>query len=91
MAEIEYDPAKRAATLTERGLDMDRAGEVFDLPHLSFQDIRYDYGEDRWVTIGQLDGRMIVMAWTLRSGTLRVISMRKANDREKARYGPRLD
>ena len=91
MAEIEYDPAKRAATLDERGLDMARAGEVFDLPHLSFQDIRYDYGEDRWVTIGQLDGRMIVMAWTPRSGALRVISMRKANDREKARYGLRLD
>lgn len=91
MTAIEYDPAKHAATLTERGLDMARAGEVFDLPHLSFQDIRYDYGEDRWVTIGYLDDRMIVMAWTLRTGALRVISMRKANDREKARYGPRLD
>lgn len=90
MSEIEYDPAKRAATLFKRGLDMARAGEVFSLPHLSFQDIRYEYGEDRWITIGTLDDRMIVMAWTPKPGALRVISLRKANDREKARYEPRL-
>ncbi len=40
--EIDYDPAKRATTLDERGLDMAHAGEVFDGPHLTFEDDRQD-------------------------------------------------
>ena len=46
---------------------MAMAGEVIGLPHLSFQDIRYDYGEDRWVTIGQLDGALLHKSWCERT------------------------
>ncbi len=88
---IDYDPAKRDMTLAERGLDMADAGEVFDGTHITIPDIRFDYGEERFVTIGRLAGRMVVLAWTPRRDTTRIISMRKANDREKKRYGPRLD
>ncbi len=87
---LEYDPEKRARTLVERGLDMERAGEVFDAPHLTVPDRRQDYGEDRFVTVGQLDGRMVVLVWTWRGPSIRVISMRKGNVREQERYGPRL-
>ncbi len=88
---IEFDPAKRTATLAERQLDMAEAGEVFEGDTLTFPDIRFDYGEERFVTIGFLRGRMVVLAWTPRGEARRIISMRKANDREIAKYGPRFD
>ena len=42
------------------------------------------------VTIGYLGGRMVVLAWTVRGAARRIISMRKANEREKEKHGPRL-
>ena len=87
---IEFDAAKRAATLQARGLDMARAGEVFAGATLTVEDDRRDYGEDRFITIGFLDGAMVVLVWTLREGAQRIISMRKANERERTLYGPRF-
>lgn len=87
---IEFDAAKRAGTLEERGLDMARAGEVFDGATLTIEDDRMDYGEPRYITIGFLDERMVVLVWTPRGDVHRIISMRKANDREKAIYEPRF-
>ena len=88
---IEADPDKRAETLRERGLDMKAAGPVWDGPHLTFEDDRHNYGEVRLITLGYLEGRMVVVAWTRRGDRRRVISMRKANARERARYGPRIE
>lgn len=87
---IEFDPAKRMATLEARGLDMADAGKVFAFDHITFADIRFEYGEQRFVTIGSLGGRMVVLAWTARGDARRIISMRKANEREKEKYGFRL-
>jgi hypothetical protein len=88
--EIEFDPAKRDKTLSERGLDFARAGELFAGRHLTAEDAREDYSESRFVTVGSLDGRMVVMVWTPRGGARRIISMRKANEREQSRYARRL-
>jgi uncharacterized DUF497 family protein len=88
--EVVFDPDKRDKTLAERGLDFVRAGEVFDGPHLDYPDTRADYGEDRYITFGALDGRMVVMVWTPRGNARRVISMRKANDREIKKHAHRL-
>ena len=87
---IEFDAAKRADTLSARDLDMARAGEVFAGATLTVEDDRRDYGEDRFITIGFLDGAMVVLVWTPRDGAQRIISMRKANERERALYGPRF-
>jgi uncharacterized DUF497 family protein len=87
---IEFDPAKRNATLRGRGLDMARAGEIFLDRHLTAQDTRTDYGEIRNITIGFLDGRMVVAVWTPRGQAKRIISLRKANDREQVIYAPRF-
>ena len=46
---IEFDAAKRAATLRARGLDMARAGEVFAGATLTVEDDRRNYGEDRFI------------------------------------------
>jgi uncharacterized DUF497 family protein len=87
---VEFDAAKRAGTLEQRGLDMARAGEVLEGATLTIEDDRMDYGETRYITIGFLDERMVVVVWTPRGDVHRIISMRKANDREKAIYEPRF-
>ena len=88
---IKFDRAKRQATLDNRGLDMARAAEIFAGATLTIADDRKDYGEPRFITIGRLDGRMVVSVWTPRGAARRIISLRKANDREQALYGSRLD
>ena len=88
---IDFDPEKRAATLDQRGLDMARCDEVFDGQTLTVEDDRQDYGEPRYITIGFLDDRMVVLVWTLRDEVRRFISMRKANEREIAKYGDRFE
>ena len=87
---IEFDAAKRAATLEARGLDMARAEEVLAGTTLTVEDDRRDYGEDRFITIGFLDGAMVVLVWTPRGDAHRIISMRKANERERTLYGTRF-
>ena len=87
---IVFDPAKREAVLAARGLDMARAGDVLSGDTLTVEDDRRDYGEQRFITIGFLDAAMVVLVWTPREGTHRIISMRKANEREQALYGPRF-
>lgn len=89
--EVSFDEAKRAKTLRERGLDFARAEEIFDGAEFTWIDDRTDYGEVRHNTFGVLDERLVVLAWTLRDGRRRIISMRKANEREQARYRQTLD
>ncbi|RDE08008.1 BrnT family toxin [Pelagibacterium lacus] len=87
---VTYDPIKREQTLSNRGLDMAQAAEVFIGTTLTVEDDRLDYGEPRFITIGLLDGRMVVIVWTPRDDSYRISSMRKANVREQALYGKRL-
>lgn len=89
--EIEFDPEKRDKTLTERGLDFAGAGEVFACRHFTAEDTRVNYSEPRHITVGKLNGRMVVMVWTPRGEVRRIISMRKANEREQVRYAHRVD
>lgn len=88
--EIEFDPVKRQQCLVERGLDFALAGEVFAGHHFTAPDLREGYSEPRFITVGLLAARMVVLVWTPRGTARRIISMRKANEREKARYAHRL-
>ncbi|MPZ32827.1 MAG: BrnT family toxin [Rhodospirillales bacterium] len=83
---IAYDEAKRALTLEKRGLDFALAGMVFGDRHMTRIDDRRDYGEPRFISIGRLATDVIVLVWTPRSDARRIISMRKANGREKAYF-----
>lgn len=87
---ITCDPAKRASTLAERGLDMRRAKEIFAGLHLTRSDDRFDYGEPRFVTVGWLDERLVVFVWTPRGAARRIISMRHCHEREAKRIHPSL-
>jgi uncharacterized protein len=70
---ITYNRRKRDKTLAKRGLDFRRAKEVFDGAHLTPEDDRIDYGELRYITVGWLDSRLVVLAWTPRGRARRVI------------------
>ena len=88
--QIDFDPEKRNKALAERGLDFARAGEVFAGRHFTAEDMREDYSEPRYITLGKLDERMVVMVWTPRGEVRRIISMRKANEREIANFAQAL-
>ncbi len=89
--QIEFDFDKRDKTLTERGLDFAHAGEVFAGVNVTAEDARFDYGEQRLTTVGMLESRMVVLVWTPRGEVRRIISMRKANEREIAKFDQAMD
>ena len=90
-AEIVFDEQKRNQTLLSRNLDFARAGEVFSHTIHAFEDLRMSYGERRFITLGFLDGRLTLVVWTVRGTKRRIISMRKANEREIEEYGRGVD
>ena len=85
---IEFDEQKRLRTLSERGLDFLRGGEVFAQAAENIEDIRAQYGEKRHITFGFLDNCLTVLVWTKRGAKKRIISMRRANEREIKKYIP---
>lgn len=87
---LAWDEAKRQRTLAERGLDFADAMAVFKGPTYSFPDERKDYGEPRFITVGFLRGRIVILVYTRRGDARHIISMRKANDREIKRFQDRL-
>lgn len=66
------------------------AYKVFEQDNVTFEDRRRDYDETRMITFGYLELRLVVLVWTPRGKFRRIISMRKANDREQALYPERL-
>ncbi len=84
----EWDEAKRAETLLNRGVDF-ASIEYFDwesaLHRISDRD-----GEARWSTLGLIGNRVYHVVWTERGQTIRIISLRKANAREATRYVEQL-
>ncbi len=89
--EITFDPAKREATLRHRQLDFLDAAKVFEGAVFQQIDTRSDYGEERIFTVGRLKGRLVVMVWTQRGGTRRIISMRHAHAKEYRRWTGGVD
>jgi uncharacterized DUF497 family protein len=87
---ISFDPAKRDWTLRERGLAFEKAESVFEGPCIDWPDHRFDYGEDRIVSVGYLGPRMVIIVWTQRGDARHIISMRKANAREIKIYTPQF-
>lgn len=87
--EIEFDPAKDAANLFKHHVEFTEAAKVFLDPHrLDRVDDRMDYGEERRICMGEipLGGRIFIVAYTVRSFANRIISARKANERECRKY-----
>jgi uncharacterized DUF497 family protein len=90
MMRFEWDEAKSAANIRKHGIDFADAIEAFDHPMLTMIDDREDYGEERWLGIGLMQSRMIVVIYVERDGDrIRLISARKATKHEVRRYEQR--
>lgn len=82
----QWDEAKRASNLRKHQVDFALI-EQFDWDNaLTREDTRLDYHEARYVSIGPIDARLYVAVWTARGNACRLISLRKANDREVKCY-----
>lgn len=90
IVKIEFDRAKHISTLENQGLDMAQADEIFAGNTITVEDDRMEYGEKRFITVGLLKSRMVILVWTPRGEARRIISMRKANAREQKIYKTRL-
>jgi uncharacterized DUF497 family protein len=86
--EFEWDQAKSERNRRERGFAFADIISAFTDPHRHIEpDDRFDYGEPRFRLYGRVAGRLFVITYTDRAETRRIISARKANDRERKRYG----
>ena len=84
-----WDEDKRQATLLLRGIDFAMVRR-FDLTNAQIDpDLRRDYGEVRLKATGMIEGRLFILIFTPRGETLRLISLRKANEREKRAWANR--
>jgi hypothetical protein len=85
--EFEWDEAKSDTCFAERGFDFAYVVQVFLDPDRQIEiDDRFDYGEPRYRAVGRVDNRVFVVVYTPRDGRFRLISARKANQREIRRY-----
>jgi uncharacterized DUF497 family protein len=84
---FEWSEAKSEACFRERGFDFAYAARAFfDPKRIVHADTRHSYGEDRYQLMGMIDHRLFVVVYTLRHDTMRIISARKANQREVRHY-----
>ena len=85
--EFEWDDAKSDACFAQCGFDFSYAVRAFlDPNRITSRDYRWDYGEDRYRLLGEIEGRVFVVIFTVRSSVIRIISARKANKREVEAY-----
>lgn len=84
---FEWDEWKRQRNIRKHGFDFKDAWQIFNAPMLVALDEREDYGEDRWIGIGMLKGRVVVLVFTERGEeSIRIISLMKAVTEERIRY-----
>lgn len=84
--ELEWDEVKRLRTLEERGLDFADVMRFQFGTAVTRPDLREDYGEKRFNSMGYLDGALCNLCWTVRGKRFRIISLRKCNERERKKY-----
>ena len=86
MALIEFDQAKSASNKQSRGIGFERFVDMDLATAISLEDTRRDYGERRFRVLGSIEGRLHAAVITPRGETIRVISLRRANEREERAY-----
>ncbi len=85
--EFEWDEGKAARNLAKHGVPFPYGARVFLDPHRwDGEDSRRDYNEERRLTLGEIDGRVFAVAYVRREKVVRLISARKANEREQRKY-----
>lgn len=88
---ISYDPAKDAANLAKHGISLALAADLEWESALTWPDTRRAYGEPRQCALALLGEWLFFVAFVDRAGERRIISLRKANNREQIRYAKIFD
>lgn len=87
-----YDKNKKALNLTKHGFDFDDAKLVIESNKtVAFEDNRFDYGEQRFITIGLLHNVLVVIVTSETENEIRIISMRKAEKHEQTKYDENIN
>jgi uncharacterized protein len=84
--EFEWDESKRISNLCKHGIDFSDVSIVFNGLTVTVEDERFDYGEERFITFGLLQGQVVVVVHTESEDLIRVISVRKATKYEQQTY-----
>lgn len=85
--QFEWDEKKNEINMAKHGFDFADAHQVFCSPMVVELDERYDYGEERWIGTGMLQGRIVVIVYTESNSQMtRIISLRKAISHERKHY-----
>jgi uncharacterized protein len=84
---IEFDPAKDRINQEKHGVSLAAAADIDLESAIVIEDRRFNYGETRFIAYGPIDGRLHVLWFTMRVNVLRAIGLRRANRRERIRYG----
>ena len=84
--EFTWSEVKRASNIKDHGIDFVDAQSVFDGLTYTFEDDRFSYSEQRFVTLGLLDGVPVSVVHTENDHEIRIISFRKATKRESQIY-----
>ncbi len=85
--EFEWDTAKAASNHTKHSVEFPYATHVFlDEKRIIIEDARVPYGEQRNIVMGMIEGRVMIVTYTMRGNTCHLISARKGNSREQKRY-----
>jgi uncharacterized DUF497 family protein len=79
-----WSEAKRKLNLRNHGFDFVDASRVFEGPTYTYEDDRIDYSEQRFVTLGILEGLVVSIVHTETPHQIRIISFRKATKHEQA-------
>jgi uncharacterized protein len=85
--EIEFDPAKDQINLLKHGVSLAAAANMDLERAIVIEDLRFDYGEMRLIAYAPIEDRLHVLWFTMRGTVLRAIGLRRANRRERQRYG----
>ncbi len=84
--EFEWDEEKRLSNIIKHGFDFTGIEKVFDGEIVTILDNRFDYDEERFITFGLFDGRVIAIIHTESDIMIRIISVRKATTNEEKNY-----
>jgi hypothetical protein len=88
--QFEWDEHKNRLNIEKHGIALSDSWQIFERPLLIRLDERKDYGEPRWIALGDLDGTVVVLVFTRRGDTIRAISIRKGNKHERQIYQDRV-
>lgn len=93
MISFEWDHSKNSTNRKKYSISFETAIHIFDDPYiLSWLDQQYEYGEDRWISLGSIENEIIIVVVHTDRSTenekeiIRIISARKANKKEQTQY-----